>query len=72
MPEPERPASPLRYAGLGIQFAAALLLGVLGGQWLDRKAGTDGVFVIVGAFLGFGLTLFWLLRQLGGGGGPKR
>jgi F0F1-type ATP synthase assembly protein I len=72
LPEPERPGSPLRYAGLGIQLAAALVLGVLGGQWLDRKLGTDGVFVIVGAFLGFGLTLASLIRQLGGGNGPKR
>ena len=57
--------SPLRYAGLGLQLAAALVLGVLGGQWLDRKAGTDGVFAIVGAFVGFGATMYALIRQLG-------
>jgi F0F1-type ATP synthase assembly protein I len=56
----------LRYAGLGVQLAVALLLGVLGGQWLDRRAGTDGVFTIVGALVAFGATLYALLRELGG------
>ena len=56
--------SPLRYAGLGLQLAVTLVLGVLGGQWLDRKAGTDGVFAIVGAFVGFGATMYSLIKQL--------
>jgi len=57
-------AGPLRYAGLGIQLAATILVGVLLGQWVDRKAGTDGVFVILGALLGFGGTLYSLIREL--------
>jgi hypothetical protein len=60
-PEP----GPLRYAGLGLQLAVTLVLGVLAGQWLDRKAGTDGVFAIVGALVGFAATLYSLIRQLG-------
>ncbi len=55
---------PLRYAGLGIQLAATILVGVLVGQWMDRKAGTDGVFTILGALLGFGGTLYSLIREL--------
>jgi F0F1-type ATP synthase assembly protein I len=55
---------PLRYAGLGIQLAATILVGVLLGQWVDRKAGTDGVFTILGALLGFGGTLYSLIREL--------
>jgi len=54
----------LRYAGLGIQLAATILVGVLVGQWMDRKAGTDGVFTILGALLGFGGTLYSLIREL--------
>ena len=54
----------LRYAGLGIQLAATILVGVLAGQWMDRKAGTDGVFTILGALLGFGGTLYSLIREL--------
>jgi F0F1-type ATP synthase assembly protein I len=57
-------AGPLRYAGLGIQLAATILVGVLLGQWVDRRAGTDGVFTILGALLGFGGTLYSLIREL--------
>ena len=55
---------PLRYAGLGIQLAVTILVCVLLGQWVDRKAGTDGVFTILGALLGFGGTLYSLIREL--------
>ena len=54
----------LRYAGLGVQLAATVVVGVLLGQWVDRKMGTDGVFTIVGALLGFGGTLYSLIREL--------
>ena len=56
--------NPLRYAGLGVELAAAVLLGVLAGEWLDRKAGGHGIFTIVGAFAGFGATLYALIRTL--------
>ena len=59
----QRPG-PLRYAGLGIQLAVTILICVLLGQWVDRKAGTDGVFTILGALLGFGATLYSLIREL--------
>ncbi len=55
---------PLRYAGLGVQLAATILFSVLVGQWVDRKAGTDGVFTILGALLGFGGTLYSVIREL--------
>ena len=55
---------PLRYAGLGVQLAATILVSVLVGQWVDRKVGTDGVFTILGALLGFGGTLYSLIREL--------
>ena len=55
---------PLRYAGLGVQLAATLLVAVLVGQWVDRKAGTEGVFTILGALLGFGGTLYSVIREL--------
>ncbi|PYP15959.1 MAG: hypothetical protein DMD52_08990 [Gemmatimonadetes bacterium] len=55
---------PLRYAGLGVQLAVTILVSVLVGQWVDRKAGTDGVFTILGALLGFGGTLYSLIQEL--------
>jgi F0F1-type ATP synthase assembly protein I len=54
----------MRYAGLGVQLAASILVCVLIGQWADRKLGTGGLFTIVGAFLGFGGTMYSLVRQL--------
>jgi ATP synthase protein I len=51
-------------AGAGFQFAAALLAGVFGGQWLDRRIGTAPVFLYVGVVVGAvgGMTV--LYRQL--------
>ncbi|HXQ28243.1 MAG TPA: AtpZ/AtpI family protein [Gemmatimonadales bacterium] len=56
--------SALRYAGLGIELAASVVLGALAGQWADRKTGARGLFTVLGALLGFGLTLYSLIRGL--------
>ena len=55
---------PLRYAGLGIQLAASILLFVFLGRWLDEKTGMSPLFTLLGAFLGFGGTMWSLIRQL--------
>jgi len=54
----------MRYAGLGIQLAVSLVVFVLVGQWLDRKLGTGGIITVVLAFLGFGGTMYSLVRTL--------
>jgi F0F1-type ATP synthase assembly protein I len=54
----------MRYAGLGLQLAASILLFVFLGQWADRRWGTQGLFTIIGAFLGFGGTMWSLIRGL--------
>ena len=54
----------MRYAGLGIQMAVVLVVFVLGGQWADRKLGTGGLITIFAAFLGFGGTMYSLIRTL--------
>jgi F0F1-type ATP synthase assembly protein I len=54
----------MRYAGLGVQLAVTLVAFVLAGQWLDRKLGTGGILTIVAAFLGFGGTMYSLIRSL--------
>ena len=63
-PESGKGSDPMRFAGLGVQLAASLLLFVLGGEWLDGKAGTGGLFAILGAFLALGGNLWSLLRLL--------
>jgi positive regulator of sigma E activity len=45
-------------------MAASLLLFVWVGQWADRKLGTGGILTVVAAFLGFGGTMYWLIRSL--------
>jgi ATP synthase protein I len=59
----------MKYAGLGVQLAASILVFVFLGRWLDRKAGTSGLFTILGAFLGFGGTMYALIRSLNKGDG---
>jgi F0F1-type ATP synthase assembly protein I len=55
---------PMRYAGLGVQLAVSLLVFVLVGQWADKKLGTNGILTIVAAFVGFGGTMYSLIRSL--------
>jgi len=55
---------PMRYAGLGVQLAVSLVVFVLVGQWADRKLGTGGIITVVAAFLGFGGTMYSLIRSL--------
>jgi ATP synthase protein I len=55
----------MRYAGLGVQLAVSLLVFVWIGQWADRKLGTGGLLTVLAAFLGFGGTMYWLIRSLG-------
>lgn len=53
-----------RYAGVGIQFAAAIVLFLFVGRWLDERLGTEPWLLIAGVFLG-GAAGFWsLYRQL--------
>jgi F0F1-type ATP synthase assembly protein I len=54
----------MRYAGLGIQLAVSLLLFVWIGQWADRKLGTGGLLTILAALLGFGGTMYSVIRRL--------
>jgi F0F1-type ATP synthase assembly protein I len=54
----------MRYAGLGLQLAISILFFVWIGQKLDSRFGTRGLFTILGAFLGFGATMWSLMRSL--------
>ena len=54
----------MRYAGLGVQMAASLLIFVWIGQWADRRFDTGGLLTVLAAFLGFGGTMYSLIRTL--------
>lgn len=53
-----------KYAGVGLQFALSILLFLYVGQWADRRVGTDGIFTILGVFLGAGAAFYSIYRSL--------
>lgn len=52
------------FAGIGLQFAASILLFVYAGQWLDRRLGTGPWFLIIGVFVGAGGAFYSMYRKL--------
>jgi F0F1-type ATP synthase assembly protein I len=54
----------MRYASLGVQLAVTMVVCVLLGQWADRRFGTGWIFTMAATFLGFGGTMYSLIRQL--------
>lgn len=44
--------SSMRLATVGIELSVSILIGALGGQWLDGKLGTKPWLMIVGLVLG--------------------
>ena len=52
------------YAGLGLQFAASILLFLWVGQWLDRRLGTEPWLMIIGVFTGAGASFYSMYRKL--------
>lgn len=51
-------------AGVGVQFALAIVLFLFVGQWLDRRLGTAPVFLILGVFAGAGGGFYSMYRKL--------
>ena len=62
--EPDSGPSASEFAGVGIQFALAILVFLYLGQWLDRKLGTAPRLLIIGVFLGAGLGFYSMYRKL--------
>jgi F0F1-type ATP synthase assembly protein I len=54
----------MEFAGVGIQFAAILVLSAFGGIWLDRKLGTSPWLLIVLVFVGAAAGFYSLYRKL--------
>ena len=60
----EKGVSGGEFAGLGLQFVIALLGGLYGGQWLDRRLGTTPWLSIIGMFLGASLAFYSMYSKL--------
>jgi len=57
-------SSAAEFAGVGFQFAGAILLFLFAGQWLDRRLGTAPLFLIAGVFLGASAGFYGMYRRL--------
>ncbi|MGQ0764612.1 MAG: AtpZ/AtpI family protein [Gemmatimonadota bacterium] len=56
--------SSARYAGVGLQFAIAVVLFLYVGQWVDRRLGTAPIGLILGVFLGAGASFWSMYHRL--------
>lgn len=52
------------YVGLGITFAAGIVLFMLAGLLLDRWLGLLPLFTVVGTLVGLVLSFFWVWAKL--------
>ena len=56
--------SAAKYGGVGLQFAASILLFLYAGQWVDRRFGTKPWGMLNGVFGGAGAAFYSLYRRL--------
>jgi len=54
----------LRLIGVGWYVGISIVLGILGGWWLDNKFDTKPVFVIIGLMLGLIVAGYGVYRML--------
>ena len=52
------------FAGVGMQFALAIILFLFAGQWLDKRLGTNGLFTIAGVFVGAIAAFYNMYRKI--------
>jgi len=53
-----------RYSAVGIEMAAAVAFGTLGGRWLDGKFGTTPYLFIFGLIVGVGACARTIIRLI--------
>ncbi|MBI2916390.1 MAG: AtpZ/AtpI family protein [Chloroflexi bacterium] len=54
----------LQFVGVGWYIALCIVLGALGGVWLDRRLGTMPLFSLLGVLGGIVLGFYGLYRML--------
>jgi F0F1-type ATP synthase assembly protein I len=52
----------LRFIGLGWYVAFCIVIGIMGGFWLDHVAGTLPLFVILGTLLGVAAAFYGIYK----------
>lgn len=54
----------LGLTGIGFFVAGSIILGVLGGRWLDNRLNSEPVWIIVGLILGILVAFFGMYNML--------
>ncbi len=54
----------LNIIGIGWFIGLSILMGLLGGLWLDNKLNTQPLFIIIGLLFGFIIAIFGIYRLL--------
>ena len=54
----------MQFVGLGFELVAPLLVGLFGGQWLDRRFGTPPWLLIAGVLVGAAAGVLSLYRRI--------
>ena len=52
------------FAGVGVQFVAAILVFLFLGKWLDGRLGTTPVFLLLGTFIGAAGGFYSMYRKV--------
>lgn len=47
---------------IGISMAMPIFVGVYGGNWVDQRIGTRGIFLLIGILLGVGTSFMNLYK----------
>jgi F0F1-type ATP synthase assembly protein I len=63
-PSSKKSLSGADFAGLGMQFALAIIVFLFVGQWFDKRLGTNGLFTIAGVFVGGGAAFYNMYRKI--------
>lgn len=53
----------LRVLGMGWYVVIAILLGILGGLWVDGKLGTKPLFTIIGLMIGIAVAVYGVYQM---------
>jgi len=64
--------SPFQFVGLGFELVVPLLVGLFGGQWLDRRFGTAPWLLLAGVLVGAAAGVLSLYRRIVPPGGAGR
>jgi len=63
-PSPSKGLSGADFAGMGMQFAVAIIVFLFAGQWLDNRLGFNGLFTVVGVFVGAAAAFYNMYRKI--------